>query len=124
MNAKTANRDRNIYYLHKTFRKTEDIATKYGLKPNTIVKIIKAMDKKVEERNQFVYQLCDYTKLNHSNLSASFIYSALNKFIGSYEIYHKIFSKEDLINLINTIRIRGIGPKLKAIINEFIESTK
>lgn len=124
MNTKTANRDRNIYYSHKTLRKNEDIAGIYGLKPATIEKIIKAMDKKVEERDKFIYQVCEYAKLNYSNLSASFIYNSLNRFILSYGLYHKVFSKEDLIEKINTIHIRGIGPKLKAIINEFVESTK
>ena len=123
MSSKTINRDKNIYYFHKTYRKDEDIAKRYGLKLATIKKIIKKMDEKAKERDQFIDELRDYTQLNYTNLKASFIYNSLKRYLIANEIHSKIFTKDDLIETIKTNHIRGIGDRLRPIIEEFIEST-
>lgn len=127
MSSITNERDCKIYrkylFSNKDSEALQDIANTFGLKVVTIKKIIKKYDKYVEERDLYIEEMYKYLREHYPHTSAGSIRNSLIRHAKWSNNY--IFTKETLIEEINSGKyIKGIGVKFRAIINEYMESTK
>ena len=119
-------RDSKIYNLHKSGKSPEEISRIYGLKLSAIEKIIKREEKKnilttLSSYIEFISEVRKYAESHYNKSNGTLIYHSLWRYVNQRS---QRITIDQLIEDINSKRIRGIGNKSIMIINEFIESTK
>lgn len=112
-------RDKKIYVSYiKDHKSIEELVGIYSLKPTTIKKIIKRISAKVDERNQFIEGLYEYTKSKYSKHFCTTLRNSLLRYVD----YHDEYTLDGLIYSIKYHYIPNIGKQSLTVINEYIDS--